>query len=234
MESAARTAGFYRIGRHRTLVRFQVSFVLCQRGGLMRIPRAFLCIAAGAVAAILTGQGIVIEQKPAFAPTDRFQTKGIVVQSGFKTADGSVHPAGTYAFKVQGTGKAGEAAIIVIGSKTGKPVGKVTGTFEAALGGPDTKTSGKAGEAGIIIIDTKTGKPAGKVEGAVETALGGPDTKTSQRSSRGSTTVRFDKLGFSAASPVSVMPKGDDMIIIIGGGKQGSIRATLAGGSGIR
>ena len=107
----------------------------------MRVPRAFLCLAVGAIATALAGQGIVIQEKPAFAPTDSFQTKGIWVQSKFKTADGSVHPAGRYSFKVEGTGKAGEAMIIIVNSKTGKPVGKVMGVFEAALGGPDTKTS---------------------------------------------------------------------------------------------
>jgi hypothetical protein len=158
----------------------------------MGIRRACLFLAAGAVATGLAGQGIVIQQKPAFASTDSFQTKGFVVHWKFKTADGSVHPAGRYSFKVRGTGKAGEALIIIIGSKTGKPVGKVMGVFQKALGGPDTKTS--------------------------------------QRNPR-SQTSSFDKLGFSSASPVKVAPQGNDFIIVIDGGKQGSIQAALPGAS---
>jgi hypothetical protein len=156
----------------------------------MAIRKAFLCLAMGAVATVLAGQGIVIQEKPAFTSAERFQTKGIVINGKFKTADGSVHPAGRYSFKVQGTGKAGEAMIIIVNSRTGKPVGNVMGMFEKALGGPDTKTS--------------------RVECG------------------GCRNVRFGKLGFSSSSEVKLARQGNDFIVIVGG-KQGKIRATLKG-----
>jgi hypothetical protein len=76
-------------------------------------------------------QGIVIE--------DSFQTKGIIIDYKFKTADGSVHPAGTYSLKVEGTGRAGKV-ILWVRDVQGHPVGKLLGQYTPASGA-DTKAS---------------------------------------------------------------------------------------------
>lgn len=108
----------------------------------MRVRKAFLALATSSFLVWTAPElwaGGTIEEKPAFAPADSFQAKAVNISKSFRTADGSVHPAGLYSFKVQGMGKAGQVAIWVQNPQ-GKTVGKLLGQFKS-LGGPDTKGS---------------------------------------------------------------------------------------------
>jgi hypothetical protein len=167
---------------------FRESIVFPLQGGSMRLSRISLALVVSSFlvwAAPELRAGSTIEEKPAFAPTDSFQTKGIIIDFKFKTADGSVLPAGQYMLKLQGTGKAGQVGIWVQNPK-GKVVGNLLGQYvpsrqvlRESLGETDTKLPRRAslnfaelgfspassvkispmgGEKGIIINNSKGGR----------------------------------------------------------------------------
>jgi hypothetical protein len=134
---------------------------------------------AAAVLVLLAGTapelwaGSTNDEKPAFATGDSFQTKTVAIPIQFKTADGSVHPAGSYSFKVQGTGKPGKLAVSILTAQ-GKPIGSLEGRYRVMRP-----------------------RPADAVA------------------------PRFDKRGFSSASPVQVKLEGQQCLVFFLGGIPG-------------
>ena len=82
-------------------------------------------------------------------PCELFAAAGIIAGGTFRTQTisldsfvlgGRIHPAGTYSFKIVGTGKPGKVEVRVLNS-AGKQVGVVPGQFAGSCPGKPTKTT---------------------------------------------------------------------------------------------